>query len=159
MSSKNFKICGVGAGILGVPICSVIASKCPEFSVSVVDNNKIIIDQWNRGSEYPITEPGLENLLKECVGKNLIISSDMDAYLKDADIILICVNTPTKSLGFGRGRAADLGSIEEVARQIVSTCTSPAIVVVQSTVPIGATDLIASIFNANKKVSAPYICL
>nr|CDS29204.1 UDP glucose 6 dehydrogenase [Hymenolepis microstoma] len=151
MSSNTFKICGVGAGILGVPICSVIASKCPEFSVSVVDNDKAIIDQWNGGSEYPITEPGLENLLKKCVGKNLSISSDVDTYLKDADIILICVKTPTKSLGFGRGRAADLGCIEEVARQIASTCTSSAIVVVQSTVPIGATDLIASIFNANRK--------
>ncbi|VDO13438.1 unnamed protein product [Rodentolepis nana] len=170
MSSNKFKICGVGAGILGVPICSVIASKCPEFSVSVVDNDKAIIDQWNKGSEHPITEanlyslflqlfPGLENLLKECLGKNLSISSDVDTYLKDADIILICVKTPTKSLGFGRGRAADLGSIEEVARQIVSSCTSSAIVVVQSTVPIGATDLIVSIFNANKKVRAIFTCL
>ncbi|KAM7537023.1 hypothetical protein Aperf_G00000078461 [Anoplocephala perfoliata] len=151
MSTKDYKICGVGVGILGVPVCSLIASKCPEFSVSVVDNDKVLVGQWNKGCDHPISEPGLDELLKQCVGRNLTISSDVDAYLKDADIILICVKTPTKSLGFGRGRAADLGSIEEVARQIVSTCTSSAIVVVQSTVPIGATDLIASIFNANKK--------
>lgn len=90
MNSKKFKICGVGAGILGVPICSVIASKCPEFSVSVVDNNKIIIDQWNRGSEYPITEVSIYSLflLSQCSTNVTIIdftfSPVLKTYLKSA---------------------------------------------------------------------------
>ena len=56
-------------------------------------------------------------------------------------------------LPFIQGRAADLGSIEAVSRQIVASGNSSAIVVVQSTVPIGATDLINSIFTANQRVS------
>ena len=56
MSEKKYKICGVGAGILGVPICAVIASKWPEYYVSVVDSDKNIINQWNSGADYPIFE-------------------------------------------------------------------------------------------------------
>ncbi|EUB58782.1 UDP-glucose 6-dehydrogenase [Echinococcus granulosus] len=159
MVGKKYKICGVGAGILGVPVCAVIASKCPEYSVSVVDCDRDIINQWNNGPDYPISEVGLDDLLKQCNGKNFIISSEADAYLADADIILICVKTPAKSLGVGRGRAADLGSIEAVSRQIVASGNSSAIVVVQSTVPIGATDLINSIFSANKKQPSKLIVL
>uniref|UniRef100_A0A5K3EJF8 UDP-glucose 6-dehydrogenase n=1 Tax=Mesocestoides corti TaxID=53468 RepID=A0A5K3EJF8_MESCO len=153
MVHKNYKICGVGAGILGVPVCAVIASQFPEFSVSVVDDDNSLVDQWNSGSNYPISELGLEELLKKCKGRNLVISSEVDRYLADADIILICVKTPAKSLGVGRGRAADLGCIEAVSRQIVASGNSSAIVVVQSTVPIGATDHINSIFSANNKAS------
>lgn len=58
MVGKKYNICGVGAGILGVPVCAVIASKCPEHSVSVVDSDENITNQWNNGPNYPICEVG-----------------------------------------------------------------------------------------------------
>lgn len=40
-------ICCIGAGYVGGPTCSVIASKCPEVKVTVVDLSKERIDAWN----------------------------------------------------------------------------------------------------------------
>ncbi|KAL7065530.1 hypothetical protein AAHC03_05751 [Spirometra sp. Aus1] len=156
--AKPCKICGIGAGILGVPTCAVLAMKCPEMQVCVVDEDQDLINRWN--SEYlPIDEPGLRDVLKKCIGVNLTISADVDRHLSDADIILICVNTPAKSLGVGRGRAADLSSIEKVARLIARTSQSSAITVVLSTVPIGATDHISQILHANGDGASEFVVL
>ena len=45
-------------------------------------------------------------------GRNLFFSSDVDKYIKSADLIFISVNTPTKTYGVGKGRAADLKYVE-----------------------------------------------
>ena len=58
MSFKDIKISKVaciGAGYVGGPTCSVIAYKCPEITVTVVDVNKERIDQWN-SDKLPIYE-------------------------------------------------------------------------------------------------------
>ncbi len=56
MVGQNYKVCGVGAGILGVPVCAVIASQCPELSVSVVDGDSELVNHWNNGPDCPIQE-------------------------------------------------------------------------------------------------------
>ena len=42
----------------------------------------------------------------------MFFSSDVDKYIKSADLIFISVNTPTKTYGVGKGRAADLKYVE-----------------------------------------------
>lgn len=49
------KICCLGAGYVGGPTCSVIALKCPEIQVTVVDLSKDRIAQWN-SEKLPIYE-------------------------------------------------------------------------------------------------------
>ena len=56
MTGPAYKVCVVGAGILGIPIGAVLATKCPQLSVSVVDGDSKLIDQWNNGAECPIEE-------------------------------------------------------------------------------------------------------
>ncbi len=56
MVGQNYKVCGVGAGILGVPVCAVIASQCPELAVSVVDGDSELVNHWNNGPDCPIQE-------------------------------------------------------------------------------------------------------
>ncbi len=41
------KICCIGAGYVGGPTMAVIADKCPEIEVIVVDNNEERIAEWN----------------------------------------------------------------------------------------------------------------
>lgn len=48
-------ICCIGAGYVGGPTCSVIALKCPEIKVTVVDLSKARIDAWN-SDKLPIFE-------------------------------------------------------------------------------------------------------
>jgi len=58
LSSQMFqikKICCIGAGYVGGPTCSVIASMCPEITVTVVDVNETRIKAWNSDT-LPIYE-------------------------------------------------------------------------------------------------------
>uniref|UniRef100_A0A673X495 UDP-glucose 6-dehydrogenase n=1 Tax=Salmo trutta TaxID=8032 RepID=A0A673X495_SALTR len=63
------------------------------------------------------------------------------------------VNTPTKTFGIGKGRAADLKYIEACARRIADVSIGCKIVVEKSTVPVRAAESIRRIFNANTKSS------
>ena len=116
------KITCIGAGYVGGPTCAVIAFKCPEIQVTIVDINQDRIDQWNSDT-LPIYEPGLEDIVKACRGRNLFFSSDVDKHIIEADIIFVSVNTPTKKSGMGAGFAADLTYIESATRRIAQVAT------------------------------------
>ena len=66
-------ICCIGAGYVGGPTMSVIASHCPDIVVNVVDINENRINLWNSEdlNELPVYEPGLDKIVKKCRGKNL----------------------------------------------------------------------------------------
>ena len=101
------KICCIGAGYVGGPTCSVIALKCPDIRVTIVDLNQARIDAWN-SNKLPIYEPGLEEIVFARRGKNLFFSTDVEGAIEEADMVFVSVNTPTKKGGFGAGMAADL---------------------------------------------------
>ncbi|XP_063910904.1 UDP-glucose 6-dehydrogenase isoform X1 [Zophobas morio] len=149
------KICCVGAGYVGGPTCSVIALKCPEIKVTVVDLSKTRIAQWN-SDKLPIYEPGLDDIVKACRGKNLFFSNDITTAILEADLIFISVNTPTKTIGNGKGRAADLKYVEGAARMIAEIAQSDKIVVEKSTVPVRAAESILKILSANQKPGVSY---
>jgi UDPglucose 6-dehydrogenase len=50
------KICCIGAGYVGGPTCAVMAFKCPDIEITVVDLSKDRIDQWNSNDKLPIYE-------------------------------------------------------------------------------------------------------
>jgi len=60
----------LGAGYVGGPTMAIIALKCPEVKVIVADINKKQIEDWN-SDKLPIYEPGLEEVVKACRGRNL----------------------------------------------------------------------------------------
>ena len=66
-------ICCIGAGYVGGPTMAVIADKCPNIQVNVVDINEERIQKWNSENfnQLPIYEPGLSELISKCRGKNL----------------------------------------------------------------------------------------
>ncbi|XP_052078567.1 UDP-glucose 6-dehydrogenase-like isoform X1 [Mytilus californianus] len=149
------KICCIGAGYVGGPTCAIIAHNCPSIQVTVVDLSEERIAQWNSDS-LPIFEPGLDDIVKGSRGKNLFFSTDVKKEIVEADLIFICVNTPTKNYGVGKGRAADLKYIESAARMIATVSTKSKIVVEKSTVPVKAAESIANILKANVKPGVKY---
>jgi len=149
------KICCIGAGYVGGPTCSVIALKCPEIQVTVVDKSKERIAQWN-SQKLPIYEPGLDEVVQKCRGKNLFFSTDIETAIKEAELIFISVNTPTKTFGNGKGRAADLKYVESAARMIAEIAIGDKIVVEKSTVPVRAAESILNILRANHKPGVSY---
>lgn len=149
------KICCIGAGYVGGPTCSVIALKCPEIIVTVVDKNENRIKQWN-SEKLPIYEPGLDEIVKKCRNVNLFFSLDSDTAIREADLIFISVNTPTKTYGVGKGRAADLKFVESCARMIADISCGDKIVVEKSTVPVRSAESILTVLKANQKPGVSY---
>ena len=143
------KICCIGAGYVGGPTMTVIASQCPEIQVTVVDLSKERIDLWNDPDldKLPIYEPGLKELVEKTRGKNLFFSTEIDKAIDEAEIIFISVNTPTKTYGKGKGQAADLKNIELCARNIAKVATTNKIVVEKSTLPVRTAGAIKSILD------------
>jgi UDPglucose 6-dehydrogenase len=129
------KILCIGAGYVGGPTMAMTARKCPQHEITVVDINQARIDAWESDS-LPIYEPGLDAVVRECRGRNLFFSTDIDANIAAADIIFVSVNTPTKTYGQGAGKAADLQYWEKTARQILEHSASDKIVVEKSTLPV-----------------------
>ena len=80
---------------------------------------------------------------------NLFFSTNVDEAIVEAEIIFICVNTPTKTCGVGCGRAADLSNIESAARHIARMATTSKIVVEKSTVPVKAAESISRILRSS----------
>ena len=129
------KICCVGAGYVGGPTMAMIAHKCPDIDVTVVDYNAERIDAWNSDA-LPIFEPGLDEIVRGSRDRNLFFSTDRDKSVREADVVFIAVSTPTKDYGVGAGRAADLKYVESCARHIAEVADSDTIVVEKSTVPV-----------------------
>lgn len=139
----------IGAGYVGGPTMAVIAQKCPQIKVTVVDINPKRIADWNDEDldKLPIYEPGLKEVVAEARGRNLFFSTDVDAAIKEAQMIFISVNTPTKTYGKGKGMAADLKYVELCARQIAEVATDDKIVVEKSTLPVRTAQAIRSILD------------
>ena len=149
MNENKFakKIVCVGAGYVGGPTMVVIANKCPDYKVTVVDISEERINAWN-SDELPIYEPGLKDRVDKARGKNLFFSTDIDRNIDEADIIFVSVHTPTKTFGEGAGKASDLQYIEQTARRIKENSTSSKIIVEKSTLPVRAAETMASILHS-----------
>ncbi|KAE8707338.1 UDP-glucose 6-dehydrogenase 3 [Hibiscus syriacus] len=144
------KICCIGAGYVGGPTMAVIALKCPEIEVAVVDISVSRITAWNTDA-HPIYEPGLDEVVKKCRGKNLFFSTDVEKHVSETDIVFVSVKTPTKTQGLGAGKAADLTYWESAAPMIADVSKSNKIVVEKSTVLVKTAEAIEKILNHNSK--------
>ena len=146
---KIKSICCIGAGYVGGPTMAVIAQKCLDIKVTIVDLNESRIAAWNDANleNLPIYEPGLAEVVAEARGRNLFFSTNVDQAIEEAQMIFISVNTPTKNYGVGKGMAADLKYIELCARQIARVSTSDKIVVEKSTLPVRTAEAIKNILD------------
>ena len=146
MKIKN--ICCIGAGYVGGPTMSVIALKCPEIKVTVVDVNAERILAWNGPLEnLPIYEPGLAKVLKEARGRNLFFSTEVDEAIDASEMIFMAVNTPTKTEGEGAGMSADLKHVEACAKKIAKISKTDKIIIEKSTLPVRTAEKIKEILN------------
>ena len=92
-NNKVKKICCIGAGYVGGPTMAVIADNCPSIEVTVVDINEDRIKKWNDKNleNLPVYEPGLAEIVKRCINKNLFFSIDIKKNIQSADMIFLSV--------------------------------------------------------------------
>ncbi len=149
---KVNNICCIGAGYVGGPTMAVIALKCPDIKVTVVDVNKDRIDSWNGPlDQLPVYEPGLKEVVESARGKNLFFSTDIHRAIHRSEMIFVAVNTPTKINGDGAGMAADLRFVEACAREIAKYSKSDKIVIEKSTLPVRTAEKIKEILSLHNK--------
>ena len=147
MGSRLQRICCIGAGYVGGPTMAVIADRCPQIQVTVVDINQARIDAWNDPdlSRLPVYEPGLDAVVARARGRNLHFSTAVSEAIAAADMVFISVNTPTKTKGLGAGQASDLRWVEACARQVAQSARGHTIVVEKSTLPVRTAEAVQSI--------------
>ncbi|MCP9888760.1 nucleotide sugar dehydrogenase [Cyanobium sp. ATX 6A2] len=143
-------ICCIGAGYVGGPTMAVIADRCPDVQVTVVDLNAERIAAWNDPdlSKLPVYEPGLDAVVGRCRGRNLHFSTEVEAAIAAADMVFLSVNTPTKTKGLGAGQASDLKWVEASARTVAKAAKGHTIVVEKSTLPVRTAEAVKTILAA-----------
>tara|TARA_B100000674_G_scaffold395446_1_gene339910 strand:- start:351 stop:1694 length:1344 start_codon:yes stop_codon:yes gene_type:complete len=129
---------------------AVIADRCPQVQVTVVDLNQARIQAWNDSdlSRLPVYEPGLDAVVGRARGRNLSFSTDVEGSIAEADMVFISVNTPTKTKGLGAGQASDLRWVEACARTVAQVAKGHTIVVEKSTLPVRTAAVIKTILEA-----------
>ncbi|KAK3939332.1 putative UDP-glucose 6-dehydrogenase [Diplogelasinospora grovesii] len=164
-------ICFVGAGFVGGPTAAVIAYHNPEILVNVVDLNEQRVAAWN-SCHLPIHENGLLKVVRtardgtlgttvtlpdldraielDARQPNLVFSTKVVEAIEEADIIFICVNTPTKTYGLGAGSMADVSAIESATRTVAKNAREGTIIVEKSTVPCGTARMIQDILRYHR---------
>jgi UDPglucose 6-dehydrogenase len=127
---------------------AMIAARCPDITVTVVDVNAERIGAWN-SDRLPIYEPGLDQVVRSTRNRNLFFSTDVDEGIRRAGMIFVSVNTPTKTYGIGAGSAADLKNVELCARRIAAVAQDDKIVVEKSTLPVRTAESLKRVLHAN----------
>ena len=143
------KIVMVGTGYVGL-----VSGAClSEFGMHVtcVDKDENKINMLEKG-EMPIFEPGLETLVKNNVKDNrLFFSTDCKKAYEDADVIFICVGTPTSDQGDG---LADMTYVYAAAEEIAESIKGYTVIVDKSTVPVGTADEVKAIIKKKNPSAA-----
>jgi UDP-N-acetyl-D-mannosaminuronic acid dehydrogenase len=121
------KIGVVGLGYVGLTLAAVMARK--GYEVHGVDANPAVLESLRRGQAH-IFEPGVAEVLAECVGRSVFVDHALPA---DLDAAVICVSTPTDE----QTRQPDLANLTAASWQVALWCNPGTLVVVRSTVPVG----------------------
>ncbi len=138
------KICMIGSGYVGL-----VSGAC--FSelgnnVTCVDNDLNKLSDLKKG-KIPIYEPGLEELIiRNLKQKRLQFSANISESIKKADLIFICVGTPTKT----KSNEADLKYVFQVVKDIKKNLNKYKIIVTKSTVPVTTGDKIQKLLTTKK---------
>ncbi|WP_300005055.1 UDP-N-acetyl-D-mannosamine dehydrogenase [uncultured Cedecea sp.] len=122
----------VGLGYIGLPTAAAFASR--QCQVIGVDVNQHAVDTINRG-EIHIVEPDLDVVVKTAVEKGFLRAVTRPVV---ADAYLIAVPTPFKG-----SHEPDLAYVKAAAESIAPVLKKGALVVLESTSPVGATEQMA----------------
>ena len=125
-------ICVVGLGYIGLPTAAIIASR--KRQVIGLDVNAEAVATINRG-EIHIFEPDLDSVVRTAVSDGYLRAT---LVAEPADGFLVAVPTPFKD-----GHEPDLRYVEAAAKSIAPVLQPGNIVILESTSPVGATEMMA----------------
>src|SRR5690554_783057 len=133
------KVVMMGLGYIGLPTAALIASK--KIQVTGIDISQQVVDTINEGKIH-IVEPDLDGLVHYVV-KNGFLKASTKAV--EADVYLIAVPTP-----FKESYIPDLSYIESAVRNLIPTLKKGALVILESTSPVGTTHKVRDMILAER---------
>lgn len=139
MGSNKPSVVMVGLGYIGLPTAALIASR--EIKVTGVDIHQHVVDTINKG-EIHIVEPDLDGLVHKVVKDGFLTASTSPV---EADVYLIAVPTPFKG-----DYEPDISYVEAATRALLPTLREGALVIVESTSPVGTTDKMQAVIEAER---------
>lgn len=140
MARITQKIVVMGLGYIGLPTASMLATK--GHHVVGVDVNEEAVRVINSG-RVPISEPDLDILVRSAVNSgNLKASMEPE----EGDTFIIAVPTPFMEVN-GDPKAPDLSYVKAATRAITPYLRPGNLVILESTSPVGTTELIYQIVS------------
>lgn len=127
-------VCVVGLGYIGLPTAAMLAGA--GYRVVGVDVNPRILETVNAGGVH-IVEPGLADLVRDAVDSGRLSARSEPV---PSDIFLICV--PTPFTGESGLRTPDISHVRAAAQAIGKVVAEGNLVVLESTCPVGTTELL-----------------
>ena len=143
MKNKR-KICIMGMGYIGLPTAALLANR--GYQVHGVDVNQHIIDTINRG-EIHIVEPELDTFVSAAVQSGSLVANIEPS---EADIFMIAVPTPFHADKINEITNSPIPNIDYVVdatKQIASYIKPGNLILLESTSPVGTTDMMASVLK------------
>jgi UDPglucose 6-dehydrogenase len=138
------KIAVVGTGYVGLVTGVCLADSGNHVIGHDIDADKVA--RLNNG-DCIIFEPGLSDLLqKNLAARRFRATGSLDEAVRDTDIVFIAIGTPPKEDG-----SADLSMIEKAVQDIARAVRKGIILVMKSTVPVGACARIESLVKTASK--------
>ena len=136
------KISVIGMGYVGIPVAALLADQKGVDVTGIQRRSQRSgwkIEVLNAGkSPFEGTEPGLDDLVRRVVQKGSFRVTEDFAVIKDMDIVLIDVQTPTD----GADHKPRYLSLKEVSRQVGTYMKKGTLVVIESTVAPGTTQFV-----------------
>lgn len=133
------KACFMGLGYIGLPT-AIIAAK-HGVNIVGVDINPSVVEQTNAGHLH-IIEPGMEEMLKEVVASGKLHASTTP---EESDAYFMVVPTPFKG-----NHEPDVSYVEAATRAVIPFLKEGDLYVIESTSPIGTTEMMADIIFAER---------
>jgi len=144
------KLTVIGSGYVGL-----VAGAC--FSdtgndVCMVDIDPARIEMLQQG-QLPIYEPGLGEIVRRnAAGERLTFTSDLTAAVKQAEVVILAVGTPSAPDG-----TVDMQWMDAAAAQVARALDNYAVIVTKSTVPVGTHKRVSDIISAETDVEFDYV--
>ena len=130
----GMKACFMGLGYIGLPT-AIIAAK-HGVNVIGVDINPSVVEQTNAGHLH-IIEPGMEDMLKDVITSGQLHASTTP---EESDAYFMVVPTPFKG-----NHEPDVSYVEAATRAVIPYLKPGDLYVIESTSPIGTTEMMAEI--------------
>ena len=136
----------IGTGFVGVVTVSVLAKLGHHVIGLDIDSAKV---ESLRQGIVPFFEPGLQDLLLQTQQTgNLSFTTDYEEAIKDSEIVMIMVGTPTANDG-----SADLTYVYAASESLAPHLKDGSIVIIKSTVPPGTNAKVRELIQKKTTVS------